>query len=369
MKILLYLLQKEFIQIFRNKTLLPLIFVLPLVQLLVLVNAATQELKKAEIIIVDYDLSGYSRQLEGKFEASPFFKVESITQNINNAQKEFKATKTSAVLVIHKGFEKNLYRQGIAPVQLQIDGIDVMKAQLIFSYSQQVISDLNREIARDISFQGSGTKINTPTRYWFNSELNYIYYMLPGILGILVTLIGLFLTAMNLVREKEMGTIEQINVTPIKKQHFIIGKLLPFLIIGLFELSLGLIIGKAVYGIPLLGNLFVLYLFAAIYLVGILGIGLFISTIAHTQQQVMFFSFFFILVFVLMSGVFTPMENMPELAQQINWINPLAYFARVIRMILLKGSGFYEVMSDIFKMSALSLFTLSLAILNYRKTA
>lgn len=193
--------------------------------------------------------------------------------------------------------------------------------------------------------------------------------MLPGILVILITIIGMFLSALNLVREKEMGTTEQINVTPIKKYQFIIGKLLPFWIIALFELTLGLVIGYYFFDVPVLGNISTLLLFASIYLFAVLGVGLFISTIASTQQQLMFVSFFFMLTFILMSGIFTPVESMPAWAQKINIINPFSYFIRVIRMILLKGSGLIDISREIVSMSVYALITLSFSIWRYRKIA
>jgi ABC-2 type transport system permease protein len=193
--------------------------------------------------------------------------------------------------------------------------------------------------------------------------------MVPGILVILVTIISLFLTAMNIVREKEMGTIEQINVTPIRKYQFIIGKLLPFLIIALFELAFGLFLGRILFDVPIVGSLPLLFGFAVIYLLVILGFGLFLSVISDSQQQVMFVVFFFMLVFILMSGIFTPTESMPEWANQVNIINPIAYFMRVIRMILLKGSGFIDILPEFFSLTIYAIISLSLAVWRYRKVA
>jgi ABC-2 type transport system permease protein len=193
--------------------------------------------------------------------------------------------------------------------------------------------------------------------------------MVPGILVILVTIISLFLTAMNIVREKEMGTIEQINVTPIKKYQFIIGKLLPFLIIALFELAFGLFLGRIIFHVPVVGNLSLLFGFAVIYLLVILGFGLFLSVISDSQQQVMFVTFFFMLVFILMSGIFTPTESMPAWANKVNIINPIAYFMSVIRMILLKGSGFSDILTEFYSLLIYAFISLGLAVWRYRKTA
>jgi ABC-2 type transport system permease protein len=193
--------------------------------------------------------------------------------------------------------------------------------------------------------------------------------MLPGILVILVSIIGLILTALNVVREKEAGTIEQINVTPIRKYQFITGKLVPFWIIAMFELGFGLLIGKLIFNLPILGNIALLYLFAGVYLLVVLGLGLFLSTLAYSQQQVMFLSFFFMLLFILMSGIFTPAESMPLWAQKVNVLNPFAYFMKVIRMIILKGSGFRDILNELASITILGMVMLSLAIWRYRKVA
>jgi ABC-2 type transport system permease protein len=192
--------------------------------------------------------------------------------------------------------------------------------------------------------------------------------MVPGILVILVTVISLILSGMNIVREKEVGTIEQINVTPIRKSQFLIGKLLPFMIIALFELAFGLTIGKLVFNIPIVGSLGLVFLSATVYVFVILGMGLLVSTISNTQQQAMFVSFFFMIIFILMSGLFTAAENMPAWAQDINIINPVAYFIRIMRMVLLKGSGFTDILGELAALMVIGISVLSMAVWRYRKT-
>jgi ABC-2 type transport system permease protein len=215
----------------------------------------------------------------------------------------------------------------------------------------------------------SASPLDVVYSYWFNPEMNYEIYMVPGILVILVTIISLFLTAMNIVREKEMGTIEQINVTPIRKYQFIVGKLVPFLIIALFELAFGLFLGRIIFDVPIVGSLALLFGFTLVYLLVILGFGLFLSVISESQQQVMFVTFFFMLVFILMSGIFTPTESMPEWAEKVNVINPIAYLMKVIRMILLKGSGFADIAVEFYSLLVYAFISLTLAIWRYRKTA
>jgi ABC-2 type transport system permease protein len=209
--------------------------------------------------------------------------------------------------------------------------------------------------------------LHIETANWFNPEQNYQTFMVPGILVILVTLVGMFLAGMNIVKEKEIGTIEQINVSPIRKHEFIIGKLLPFWIIALVELAIGLVVGKLVFHIPFVGSLWLIFGFAGLYLLVVLGFGLLISTVTETQQQAMFIAWFFLIIFILMSGLFTPIESMPPWAQDITRLNPVAYFVDVMRLVLLKGSDVWDIRQHIAVMGGYALAVNGLAVLNYRK--
>jgi ABC-2 type transport system permease protein len=368
-----FILQKEFRQIFRNRTMLPIIFVIPFVQLLILVNAATLDMKHIEMILVDRDHSALSRTLSDKFIQSPFFTLVNAGISSDMAEKEMLRNRTDLIVVIPERFEHQLYQDGKAEVQLQIDAINGMTAGLINAYATQIIAGYNLELlqsaGKNALVRSTMKNIDIFYSFWYNSELKFKYYMVPGILVILLTLVSMFLASLNLVREKEMGTIEQINVTPIRKYHFIIGKLIPFWIIALFELAFGLTLGKLLFRIPIEGSMPLLFAFAAVYLIAILGIGLLISTLSQTQQQAMFLNFFFLITFIFMSGIFTPAESMPSWAQDVNIINPLAYFMRVIRMILLKGSTFTDISGDFAGMSVMAIVLLSLATWRYRKIA
>src|SRR5688500_2653953 len=193
--------------------------------------------------------------------------------------------------------------------------------------------------------------------------------MVPGILAILVTMIGGYLSALNIVKEKETGTIEQINVTPIRKHHFIIGKLIPFWILGLVVFTLGLVVGWSVYDIMPVGSLALLYLFLSLYLVAVLGLGLLISTYTETQQQAMFISFFFVMIFILMSGLFTSIDSMPAWAQIVSKLNPVTYFIDVMRMVVLKGSEPGDILPHICAVILFGFFLNTWAIINYKKTS
>jgi len=352
---------------------LPMIFVLPFIQLIILVNAATMDMKNINMILVDKDLSTLSRRLGDKFSQSPFFTLLKSGFSTEEAEEKMFRNTTDMILVIPDGFEQQLYREGKADLQVQVDAINGMTAGLINAYTTQVINTFTYEL---VSTSGGNALINHHPKnitmeysFWYNSELKFKYYMVPGILAILLTIIGMFLASLNLVREKEMGTIEQINVTPIRKYQFIIGKLVPFWIIALFELAFGLTLGKLLFNIPIEGSLLLLFAYAALYLVAVLGMGLLISTLSQTQQQAQFLNFFVLVTFVMMSGIFTPAESMPHWAQNLNYVNPMAYFMRVIRMILLKGSGFRDILGDFVAIFIMAIAMTSLATWRYRKIA
>jgi ABC-2 type transport system permease protein len=371
MRTIAYILQKEFRQIFRNRFLVPMIFGVPLVQMLILVYAATFDMKKIDMTIVDKDISTFSRELVCKFQGIPFFNINQSAENVKIGEDMLLKDETDAVLIIPDGMERNLVRDDKAGIQMLINAIDGNSAQLIYSYSANIIRDYNQNLIAEWK-EMPGFKpinqVNIAERYWYNTELNYKWYMAPGILAILVTIIGMFMSGLNLVREKEIGTIEQLNVTPVKKHHFIIGKLVPFWIIGIFDLAFGLAIARVVFNLPVEGSLCLLFFFTGVYLVGVLGLGLFISTMADTQQQVMFMNFFFMVIFILMGGIFTPVESMPHWAQVADLINPVFYFMKIMRNILLKGSGFFDLLEEFISLVVLGITFLSLAIFRYHKT-
>jgi ABC-2 type transport system permease protein len=350
---------------------LPIIFLMPILQMVVLVFAATLEMKNIEMVVVDKDLSEVSRRMTGKFNGSPFFKVRGFTFSIREAEDMMRANDADIVLHIPQGFERDLYREEGARVQLLLDAVNATVAGLSNAYATSVLLDFNeRIIIERLGSKTAGTqRAGILYSFWYNPDLNYKIFMLPGILVILVTMIGMMLTALNVVREKELGTAEQINVTPIKKYQFIAGKLIPFWIIALFELSIGLIVGKLFFSLPMEGSIALLFLFASIYLLVGLSFGLFLAAVSNSQIQVMFLMFFFFVTFVLMAGIFTPVESMPDWAIRVNTINPMAYFIRVIRMILLKGSGFPDISKEFWSLCIYGSLMMLLATWRYRKAA
>ncbi len=370
MRTLRFLLQKEFRQIFRNTAIVRLIVALPLVQLVVLPLAADYEVKNINIAIVDHDHSTYTQRLVAQVSHSSYFRLISYTDNQPEAMALLDEDKIDLFLELPVGFEQKLVRESEATVFLGVNAINGVKGNLGAAYATQVLRGFNQDIRAEWIQSprfSPQPQISLSYRLWFNTNMNYQRFMVPGILAILLTMVGAFLTALNIVREKEMGTIEQLNVTPIKKHHFILGKLIPFWFIGLFVLTLGLLVSYVVYNIVPLGSLLTLYGFSAIYLIAILGFGLLISTLAETQQQAMFVAFFFMLIFILMSGLFTSIESMPAWAQWIARFNPVTYFVEVMRMVILKGATFAEITDQLRVVCGFGLVFNSLAIWNYRK--
>jgi ABC-2 type transport system permease protein len=371
MRTILYLIRKEFLQIFRNKFISKAIFGVPIVQMLLLVPAVTFEIKNVRLCVINMDMSTESRALVSQLEGSTFFKIKYSTFSEEEANNLLDRNKCDVIFHIPSGFGKNIGTGKPGKVLATVNAINATTAQLSWAYLNGILREYNINIllenAGDLAV-ASIPQIQLTNRYWYNEMLNYKYYMLPGILAILVTAIGFLLAGLNLVREKEMGTIEQINVTPVRKYHFIIAKMVPFLIIGLVDLALGLLIGKLTFNIPFEGSIGLLFLASAIFLVAVLGLAIFLSTYSSTQQQFMFVAFFFLIIFILMGGIFTPTDSMPMWAQKFNLGNPMAYLMRINRMVMLKGSSFMDISRDIYSLIAIAIVFTVLAVNRYRKT-
>lgn len=372
MNVLRFILQKEFRQIFRDKTILAMMLAVPTVQLIILPLAMDFEVKNVNVSIVDHDHSSYSQKLITKIASSGYFRLISADPSYREALTHIEKGDADLVLEIPEGFERNLVREGSQQVGLYVDAINGTKALLGGNYLRSVIRDFNANLRiNPVRPDGAAprARINITYSNWFNPLAEYKYYIVPGILVILLTMVGGFMSALNIVREKEVGTIEQINVTPIKKWEFILGKLIPFWIIGMIVFTIGLLVCWGIYGIFPEGSIALLYLFAALYLVAVLGFGLLISTFSDSQIQAMFIAFFFVMIFILMSGLFTSVESMPAWARTISNLTPVTHFIKVVRMIVLKGSGFIDVLPEFLYIGAFALALNGWAIWSYKKTS
>lgn len=372
MRTIFFLLQKEFKQILRNKSIRVMIFVMPIIQLIVIPLAADYEVKNINLSVVDNDHSTYSRQLISKITASDYFRLSGYNASFKEAFTFIEKDKADIILEIPAGFEKDLIKEEHAKLFVASNAINGMKAGLGSAYLAGIIRDFNNEIRGRLVVVPKFNPVpavEVASSNWFNVQMNYYYFMVPGILAILVTMVGGFLSALNIVKEKEVGTIEQINVTPIKKYYFIIGKLIPFWVLGNIIFTIGLLVAWAVYGIVPAGNLLVLYACISVYLLAILGFGLLISTFCETQQQAMLIMFFFMMIFILMGGLYTSVDSMPEWAKTISALTPTTYLIEVIRMVILKGSGFKDVLPHIIKLGIFSVVLNGWAVFNYKKTS
>jgi ABC-2 type transport system permease protein len=306
MTVLGFLLQKEFRQIRRDTTILRIMFALPIIQLIIFPLAMDFDVKSVNISIVDQDHSTYSQKLISKIASSGYFKIVGAETSFKKSLIYIENSQADLVMEIPAGFERNLVREGMQKIGISVDAINGTKAGIGGQYLNSIVADFNANI--DVNVKSGVTPqqgvIDITVTNWFNPRAEYKYNIVPAILVLLLTMIGGFVTALNIVKEKEVGTIEQINVTPIKKWEFILGKLIPFWIIGMIVFTLGLAISWLVYGIVPAGSFLTLYAFAAVYLVALLGFGLLISTYSDNQVQAMFVAFFFIMIFILMSGFF-----------------------------------------------------------------
>ncbi len=372
MRTLKFLLQKEFRQIFRNKAILPMMFMAPIIQLLILPQAANYTIRNINLSVVDLDHSTYSNKLQDKIFASGYFKCSGHPVSTAEAYKLIEKDKADIILTIPHGFEDNLIKENSQKVAVAVNAINGVKASVGNNYLGNILMDFNNQIRMDWIQPGpmnTQPTIDIISSYWYNPLLTYYIFMVPGILVFLVTMIAGNMSALNIVREKEVGTIEQINVTPVSKTMFILGKLIPFWIIGIVIFTVGLLITRFVYGIIPLGSIPVLYMFLGVYLFAVLGFGLLISTYSETQQQANSVMFLFVMIFNLMGGLFTPIESMPGWAQVITKIIPISYFIEVMRMIVLKGSGLRHILYHTGVVFGMGVILNGWAIWNYRKTS
>lgn len=370
MKTLRFILEKEFRQIFRDPSILRMIFVMPILQLIVLPIVANYEVKNVKIAVIDHDHSPISTRMINKLEAGGYFQLTGYCVGYKEALDYVEQEKADLILEIPTHFERDLVKESSAKLFVAVNAINGVKAGLGASYLSSLLRDYNSDIRIETfpTTKFSQTpQLNITYSNWYNPLMSYKLFMVPGILVVLMTMVGSFLTSLNIVKEKEIGTIEQINVTPIKKYHFILGKLIPFWILGMIVLTLGLAVARVVYGIIPVGNIGLLYAFSAVYLLAVLGLGLLVSTITQTQQQAMLIAFFLMMIFIMMSGLYTSIDSMPYWAQVVTWFNPVRYFIEVMRMVVIKGSGFADIAVNLGIIFIFGIVLNTWAIISYKK--
>lgn len=368
-----YLIEKEFKQLFRNSFLPKLIFIFPCMIMIVMPWAANLEIKNINLNIVDNDHSVISRRLVDKIGASTYFRTTDIPGTYDEALRAIEVGSADIILEIPRDFEKD-WMDGKAPdLLVATNAVNGTKGGLGSSYLSAIINDYAREL-REESPASAGVgrsvpRVEVTTQNLYNPNLNYKLFMVPALMVMLLTMICGFLPALNVVGEKEAGTIEQINVTPVSKFVFIAAKLIPYWVVGFVVLTICFILAWLLYGILPAGHFFTIYGFAVVFLLVVSGLGLVISNHSATLQQAMFVMWFFMLILMLMSGLFTPVHSMPEWAQLIAALNPLKYFVEVMRTIYLRGGGIVELLPQLGALTTFAVFFNLWAVRSYRKSS
>ena len=367
--IIRYLVEKEFKQTFRNDIIPKLLIILPVLVIFVFPWAANQEITNINAVVVDRDHSSYSNRLIRKIAASSYFNLIAVSESNEEALKDVEREKADMILEIRPDFEKDLIKNGIADVMISANTVNIIKGGLGSTYMAGIVQDFAGEIRSE--------KIQTPktvlpvieiiTQNRFNPFMDYKMFMIPALMVVLMTLICGFLPALNIVSEKEIGTIEQINVTPVSKFSFILAKLIPYWVIGLAIFTFCLILAALVYGLIPAGNLFTIYISVFVYILVVSGFGLLVSNHSSTLQQAMFVMFFFLIILILISGLFTPIASMPDWAQTFTLFNPLRYFIEIMRMAYLKGSSIGHLTDQLLALLIFAIILNSWAVLSYRK--
>jgi ABC-2 type transport system permease protein len=352
MKTILQVIIKEFLQIRRDKKMLPMIFIPPVLQLLLLGYAANLDVKDLPLIIYDQDNSGYSRELYQKFSNSGYFDIKAFVEYSGEVERSIENGYASMALIIPPNFASDLKTGREPQVQLIVDGSESNSASIGMNYANMIISDFSGAIMVDkLEFLKSQNlrpvKINPEIRVWFNPELKSRNFMIPGVLALLLMIMTLILTSLAIVKEKEIGTIEQLIVTPIKPAQLIAGKLAPFTIIAAIDIILVLMVARFWFNVPIRGSVILLFTLSFVFLLTTLGLGLFVSTIAKSQQQAMMIAVFFIMLpMVFLSGFVFPIENMPKVIQFFTYAMPLRYFFTIVRGLFLKGVGMEQLWDE-----------------------
>ncbi len=368
-----HMLVKEFIQIFRDPRMKRVIFLMPTIQLFVFGYAVTTDVKDIATAVYDLDNSVASRELVARFVGSGYFHILDYINDGYRARELMDRGEVRVILHINSGFGDKLEAGQPAQLQVIVDGTDSNTAGIVLDYSAKIAGEFSQEIltARYIRLLGLAPKagrVELQSRAWFNENLESRNFYVPGVIAFLVMIITILLTSMAVVREKEIGTMEQIMVTPITPKEFILGKAVPFALIGFADVILITVIGVFWFDVPLRGNLLLLFLSMAFFLMTTLGLGLLISTVSKTQQQAMMSSFFFNFPAVLLSGFMFPIANMPQVIQWLTYLNPMRYFLVIVRGIFLKGVGIEILWPQIMSLAVMGVFVLWLASRRFKKT-
>lgn len=365
-----YLLEKEFKLFFRNTFLPVLVISLPFIALAIFPLVANMDIKNIKVALIDHDNTPYSRELTEKIVSSPYFLLSGVYSNYEEALESIENNKSDMIVEIPANFEKELIADGHTRLFAAINAVDGMKGGMGSNYLSGIVTGFNQNIRMELI--QSSSRLTIPhidilSVYRFNPTLQYKYYMIPAILTMIMAMLCGFLPALNIVEEKENGTIEQINVTPITKSTFILSKLIPHWIVGFVSMIICVGVSWLFYDFLPKGSILTISLFSMVFIFTFCGFGLVVSNYANTIQQAMLIMFFFIATFIFLSGLFTPYENMPQWAQTVAGISPLKYIIQVMRMVYLKGAVFTDMLPQFTALSLQAILFNGWAVLSYRK--
>jgi ABC-2 type transport system permease protein len=373
MKTIIKFVVKEFQQFKRDPKMFGIILVAPVIQLIFLGYAANLDVENIKTVVWDKNKTQTSREFIEKFTSSGYFEIVEYVSSYKELENRLDMSEAILALVISKDFEKNIRRRESAHLQAIFEGSDGNQASIAAGYVQMLVSKYSKDILIDL-MHASGRKIqpsgnlSTEIRVWYNPEMKTRNYMVPGIVGLLVSLVTLVLTSLAVVKEKEIGTMEQLIVTPIKPYQLIAGKLIPFTILGLVSVIIVLLAMRIIFAIPVKGSEVFLLVSSFLYILSTLGLGLYISTVSKTQQQAMMIAIFAVMMpMIFLSGFAFPIENMPKIIQYISYVIPLRYFINIIRGVILKGIGFYELWSDALILLLMGILILLLSSRRFKK--
>lgn len=363
--------RKEFVQIFRDPRTLALIIVMPIMQLFLLGYAATTDVKNISMAVWDQSQSPQSRELLDAFRAADYFRIDYFVGSTEQYQELIESGDIRVALVIPPDYDKQLAR-GDAKVLMVLDGSDGSVGATALSTSRLIGQSYATKILEEqLALRGSSALPTPPlevrTQVWYNPDFRSAYFMIPGVVGLILSFITTILTATAIVRERERGTIEQLIVTPIRSWELILGKLLPYVVLGLVETFEIILIGHLYFKVPVLGSLWLIFFTSCLFLMSSLGIGLFISTIANTQQEAMLTSMMFNLPSIFLSGFLFPLEAMPKFLQIVSYAVPLRYYLVVIRSLMLKGVGLAAIQNEVTALILFGIVIMGAAALRFRK--
>ncbi len=373
MKSIIYFIKKEFLQFKRDPKMFGLILVAPVLQLVFFGLAANLDVDKVRATVYDMDKSYASRTFIERFTSSGYFEIKDYVYNYDDVTEALDKAEVTLALVIPPDFEEKINRREMVNVQALFDGSDGNSASISAGYVQGITGEYSKNILIDFLHKSGAafvpvSNINAKVRVWYNPTLKTRKYMVPAIVGLLLTLITLILTSLAVVKEREIGTMEQLIVTPLKPYQMIIGKLVPFTILGFISVVIVLTSMRYIFNIPVVGSITFLFFTSFLYLLSTLGLGLFVSTISKTQQQAMMISIFAVMMpMIYLSGFAFPIENMPTVIQYISYIIPLKYFLTIIRGIILKGIGFTELWFDSLVLLLMGIAILWISSLRFKK--